>query len=84
MSNPKTYFCFSGCYTVYSAPNKERGILGGVVTVGKSLEIEGNIFSQCSQEDAVKYFTANEESVEANHNPEASAKDFTESLPTSR
>ena len=84
MSNPKIYFCFSGCYTVYSAPNKERGILGGVVTVGKSLEIEGNIFSQCSQEDAVKYFMANEESVEANHDLEATAKDFTEPLPTSR
>ena len=58
--------------------------MGGVVTVGKSLEIEGNIFSQCSQEDAVKYFTANEESVEANRDPEATAKDFAEPLPTSR
>ena len=57
--------------------------MGGVVTVGKSLEIEGNIFSQCSQEDAVKYFMANEESVvEANHDLEATAKDFTEPLAT--
>ena len=58
--------------------------MGGVVTVGKSLEIEGNIFSQCSQEDAVKYFMANEESVEAGHDLEATTKDFTEPLATSR
>ena len=58
--------------------------MGGVVTVGQSLEIEGNIFSQCSQEDTVKYFMANEESVEVNHDFDATAKDFTEPLPSSR
>ena len=52
----------SGCYTVYSAPSKERGILGGIVVIDKNLEIEGNVFSQCSLEEALKLLGAADQS----------------------
>lgn len=44
-----------GCYTVFSAPNKSRGILGGVVVIdqAKGLEIQGNVFTDCDFEEAI-------------------------------
>ena len=44
-----------GCYTVFSAPNKEKGILGGVLVVQGSdeLNIKGNVFTDCDKEEAL-------------------------------
>ena len=44
-----------GCYTVFSAPNKEKGILGGVLVVEASddLDIKGNVFTDCDKEEAL-------------------------------
>ena len=46
-----------GCHTVFSAPNKERGILGGVLVVAKGLQeddlsIQGSVFTECDKEEA--------------------------------
>ena len=41
-----------GCYTVFSAPNRSKGVLGGVITLHKSVEeleklrLESYVFSQ--------------------------------------
>ena len=44
-----------GCYTVFSAPNKEKGILGGVLVVQvlNDLNIEGHVFTDCNKEEAL-------------------------------
>ena len=43
-----------GCYTVFSAPNKEKGILGGVLIIQAldDLKIQGNVFTDCNKEEA--------------------------------
>ena len=48
-----------GCYTVFSAPNKARNILGGVVVLdsAKDLEIQGNVFTECTYEEALALLT---------------------------
>ena len=45
----------AGCYTVFSAPNKEKGILGGVLVVQAldDLQIKGNVFPECNKEEAM-------------------------------
>ena len=45
----------TGCYTVFSAPNKEKGILGGVLVVQAldDLQIKGNVFPECNKEEAL-------------------------------
>ena len=40
-----------GCYTVFSAPNRSKGVLGGVITLHKveeeeKLRLESYVFSQ--------------------------------------
>ena len=44
-----------GCYTVFSAPNKDKGILGGVLVVQglNDLNIQGHVFTDCSKEEAL-------------------------------
>lgn len=45
-----------GCYTVFSAPNKDKEVLGGVVVVDGSkdeVEIQGNVFTDCSKVEAL-------------------------------
>ena len=44
-----------GCYTVFSAPNKEKGILGGVLVVQatEDFNIKGNVFTDCDKEEAL-------------------------------
>ena len=44
-----------GCYTVFSAPNKEKGILGGVLVVEdlNGLNIQGHVFTDCDKEEAL-------------------------------
>ena len=46
-----------GCYTVYSAPSKSRGILGGIVVISteKNLEIQGNVFNECTLDEAIQF-----------------------------
>ena len=44
----------AGCYTVFSAPLQEKGIMGGLIELrGDSLNLQGNVFSACGQEEAV-------------------------------
>jgi len=45
----------TGCYTVFSAPNREKGILGGVLVVQAldDLQIKGNVFPECNKEEAL-------------------------------
>ena len=44
-----------GCYTVFSAPNKEKGILGGVLVVDvvDDIRIQGHVFTDCDKEEAL-------------------------------
>jgi hypothetical protein len=50
-----------GCYTVFSAPNKDKGILGGVLVVQAislspisfDLDIQGHVFTDCNKEEAL-------------------------------
>ena len=44
----------AGCYTVFSAPLEEKGILGGLIELrGDSLNLQGNVFTACGQEEAI-------------------------------
>ena len=46
----------AGCYTVFSAPLEEKGIMGGLIELrGDTLSLQGNIFKACSQEEAVAF-----------------------------
>ncbi|XP_040575646.1 uncharacterized protein [Lepeophtheirus salmonis] len=40
-----------GCYTVFSAPNLDKGIMGGVLEIsgGRYLDLSGNVFTQCTK-----------------------------------
>jgi len=44
-----------GCYTVFSAPNRAKGVLGGVLTLergdGENLQIRSSVFTQGEAED---------------------------------
>ena len=43
-----------GCYTVFSAPLEEKGIMGGLIELrGDTLNLQGNVFSACCQEEAI-------------------------------
>jgi len=43
-----------GCYTVFSAPFEERGITGGLIELkGESLELQGNVFTECCKDEAI-------------------------------
>ena len=41
-----------GCYTVYSAPSRTKGVLAGIMTVeGKHLTKEGSTFPEVVEEE---------------------------------
>lgn len=43
-----------GCYTVFSAPFEEKGISGGLIELrGDTLDLQGNVFTECCKEEAV-------------------------------
>ena len=44
----------ANCYTVFSAPMKDKGIMGGLIELrGDTLNLQGNVFKACGQEEAV-------------------------------
>ena len=44
----------ANCYTVFSAPLEEKGIMGGLIELrGDTLNLQGNVFKACGQEEAV-------------------------------
>lgn len=44
----------AGCYTVFSAPYEDKGIMGGLIEIkGDTLNLQGNVFKACSQEEAM-------------------------------
>jgi len=45
-----------GCYTVYSAPNRAKGIRGGVMVISAPwLNKEGCVFDECSEEEVEEF-----------------------------
>lgn len=45
-----------GCYTVFSAPNKTKGVVGGILAIeGKYLTKEGFAFQQCTEEEIEEF-----------------------------
>jgi hypothetical protein len=45
-----------GCYTVYSAPSRAKGVRGGVMVVAAPwLTKEGCVFDECSEEELEEF-----------------------------
>jgi hypothetical protein len=46
----------TGCYTVFSAPCEDKGIMGGLIMLkGDTLDLQGNVFTECCREEAVAF-----------------------------
>ena len=67
----------AGCYTVFSAPFAEKGILGGLIELrgGESLNLAGNVFQACHQDEAMALLEGRAKYDQSQkvleHNPEA-------------
>lgn len=47
-----------GCYTVYSAPCMNKGVLGGVMEIqGRHLAKEGHVFQECTFDEITQFQT---------------------------
>lgn len=44
-----------GCYTVFSAPNPAKNILGGIMVIRKHLEKEGIVFKTCTEPEIASF-----------------------------
>ena len=73
----------ANCYTVFSAPFEEKGIMGGLIELrGDTLNLQGNVFKACGQEEAVALLEGNAdyEGAAGDGNFNGSKRQVTENL----
>ena len=62
----------ANCYTVFSAPLEEKGIMGGLIELrGDTLNLQGNVFKACGQQEAVALLEDRADYVGRNQQEEA-------------